>query len=40
MNPRAKPFKNRVLASLPASELGRLSPHLVPVDLPQHTEFA
>ncbi len=36
MNPRARPFKNRVLASLPASELGRLSPHLVPVDLPQH----
>jgi CRP-like cAMP-binding protein len=28
-------FENRILASLPESELNRLRPHLVPVDLPQ-----
>ena len=36
MNARANGYKNRVLASLPARELSRLSPHLVTVDLPQH----
>lgn len=36
MNPRAPKFKNRVLASLPAAELSRISPHLVPMELPQH----
>ena len=36
MSPRAKPFRNKVLASLPAAELNRLSPHLVPIALPQH----
>lgn len=36
MNPRTHRFKNRVLASLPTAELNRISPHLVPIDLPQH----
>ncbi len=36
MNPRGIRFKNRVLASLPAVEINRLSPHLVPIDLPQN----
>jgi CRP-like cAMP-binding protein len=36
MKSRAKPFRNKVLASLPAAELNRLSPHLVPIALPQH----
>lgn len=36
MNPRAPRFINKVLASLPTAELQRISPHLVPVSLPQH----
>ena len=39
MNPRAKRFRNRVLASLSAGELSRISPHLVPVALPQHKDL-
>ena len=37
MNPRTMPrsFKNRLLASLPAAVIEELSPHLVPVPLPQ-----
>ena len=40
MNPRGNHFKNRVLASLPAAELNRLTPHLVPLELPQNTSLA
>jgi CRP-like cAMP-binding protein len=36
MNPRAPRFRNKVLASLPTAELGRISPHLVPLALPQN----
>jgi CRP-like cAMP-binding protein len=39
MNPRAKRFRNRVLASLSAGELSRISPHLVPIALPQHKDL-
>ena len=35
MNTRANAYKNRILASLSPGELSRISPHLVPVDLPQ-----
>jgi len=36
MNPRAPRFRNRILGSLSAGELSRLSPHLVPAALPQN----
>jgi CRP-like cAMP-binding protein len=39
MEPTKDVFKNRVLASLPRSELNRLKPHLAPVVLEQHTNL-
>jgi hypothetical protein len=39
MNPPAKHYKNRVLAALPKAEIGRLRPHLSPVDLKLRTQL-
>jgi CRP-like cAMP-binding protein len=39
MNPPAKQYKNRVLAALPKAEIGRLRPHLSPVNLKLRTQL-
>jgi CRP-like cAMP-binding protein len=39
MPPRAREYKNRVLAALPKAEIGRLSPHLSPVNLKLRTQL-
>ena len=39
MNPPARQYKNRVLASLPKNEIDRLAPHLSPVTLKLRTQL-
>ncbi len=39
MNPPVRVYKNRILAALPEAEIGRLSPHLLPVTLPTRTQL-
>jgi CRP-like cAMP-binding protein len=39
MPPSSRVYKNRVLAALPAAEIGRLSPHLSPVKLKLRTHL-
>jgi CRP-like cAMP-binding protein len=39
VNPIAKRFKNRLLASLPRAEINHLNPHLSAIDLPQNTSL-
>ena len=39
MNPPARQYKNRVLASLPKKEIDRLTPHLSPVTLKVRTQL-
>jgi CRP-like cAMP-binding protein len=37
MDPSVRKYKNRILAALPKAEIGCLTPHLSPIDLPVRT---